>query len=50
MTIYYFYQKLITLVFYDVVNNLQKVKSNFEVFNIPFKLDISKNIKMKKKL
>ena len=30
--------------FYDDVNNFQKVKSNFEVFNIPFKLDISKNI------
>ena len=29
--------------FYDDVNNFQKVKSNFEVFNIPFKLDISKN-------
>ncbi|WP_440938855.1 hypothetical protein [Candidatus Pelagibacter sp.] len=36
--------------FYDVVNNLQKVKSNFEVFNIPFKLDISKNIKNEKKI
>ncbi len=30
--------------FYDEVNNFQKVKSYFEVFNIPFKLDISKNI------
>ena len=30
--------------FYDDVNNFQKVKSNFEVFNIPFKLDVSKNI------
>ena len=30
--------------FYDDVNNFQKVKSNFEVFNVPFKLDISKNI------
>ena len=30
--------------FYDDVNNLQKVKSNFEVFNIPFRLDISKNV------
>ncbi|MFL2885112.1 MAG: hypothetical protein ACJZ34_02185 [Candidatus Pelagibacter sp.] len=30
--------------FYDDVNNFQKVKSNFEVFNIPFKLDISKNV------
>ena len=26
------------------MNNFQKVKSNFEIFNIPFKLDISKNI------
>ena len=24
--------------------NFQKVKSVFEIFNIPFKLDISKNI------
>ena len=30
--------------YYDDVNNFQKVKSNFEVFNVPFKLDISKNI------
>ncbi len=30
--------------FYDDVNNFQKVKSNFEVFNIPFKLDIIKNL------
>ena len=30
--------------FYDDVNNFQKVKSNFEVFNIPFKLDITKNL------
>ena len=30
--------------FYDDVKNFQKVKSNFQVFNIPFKLDISKNI------
>ncbi len=30
--------------FYDDVNSLQKVKSSFEVFNIPLKLDISKNI------
>ena len=30
--------------FYDDVNNFQKVKTNFEIFNIPFKLDISKNI------
>ena len=29
--------------FYDKVNTFQKVKTNFEVFNIPFKLDISKN-------
>ena len=30
--------------YYDDVNNYQKVKSNFEIFNIPFKMDISKNI------
>ena len=30
--------------FYDEVNTFQKVKTNFEVFNIPFKLDISKNV------
>ena len=30
--------------FYDDVNNFQKVKSNFKIFNIPFKLDISKNV------
>ena len=30
--------------FYDDVNNFQKVKSNFKVFNIPFKLDIVKDI------
>ena len=35
--------------FYDDVNNFQKVKSNFEVFNIPFKLDITKNILDKNK-
>jgi len=35
--------------FYDEVNNFQKVKSNFEVFNIPFKLDITKNLVNKKK-
>ena len=29
--------------FYDEVNTFQKVKTNFEVFNIPFKLNISKN-------
>ena len=29
--------------YYDDVNNFQKVKTIFEVFNIPFKLDISKN-------
>ena len=29
--------------FYDDVNNFQKVKSNFKIFNIPFKLDISRN-------
>jgi len=26
------------------VNNFQRVKSNFEVFNVPFKLDISKDV------
>ena len=36
--------------FYDSVNNFQKVKSNFEVFNFPFKLDISKNIINKNKI
>ena len=35
--------------FYDDVNNFQKVQSNFEVFNIPFKLDISKNADNKNK-
>ena len=30
--------------FYDDVNTFQKVKSNFEVFNIPFKLDITKDV------
>ncbi len=30
--------------FYDDVNNFQKVKLNFEVFNVPFKLDVSNNI------
>ena len=35
--------------FYDDVNDLQKLKSNFEVFNIPFKLDITKNILNKNK-
>jgi len=35
--------------FYDDVNDLQKLKSNFEVFNIPFKLDITKNILDKNK-
>ena len=29
--------------FYDDVNNFQKVKSNLEIFNIPFKFDVSKN-------
>ena len=29
--------------FYDDKNNLQKVKSSFEIFNIPFKLDIFDN-------
>ena len=35
--------------FYDDVNAFQKVKSNFEIFNIPFKLDISKNATNKNK-
>ena len=35
--------------FYDSVNDIQKVKSNFQVFNIPFKLDISKNVINKNK-
>ena len=35
--------------FYDEVNAFQKVKSNFEVFNIPFKLDISKNARNENK-
>ena len=35
--------------FYDDVNSFQKVKSNFEVFNIPFKLDISKDVINEKK-
>ena len=36
--------------FYDDVNNFQKVKSNFEVFNIPFKLDILKDVLIKSSL
>ncbi len=35
--------------FYDDVNNFQKVQSIFEIFNIPFKLDISKNVINKNK-
>ena len=35
--------------FYDDVNNFQKVKSNFEIFNVPFKLDITKNLINEKK-
>tara|TARA_B100000035_G_scaffold220561_1_gene189351 strand:+ start:584 stop:2167 length:1584 start_codon:yes stop_codon:yes gene_type:complete len=35
--------------FYDDVNNVQNVKSTFEVFNVPFKLDISKNDASKNK-
>ena len=30
--------------FYDEKNEIQKVKSVFDIFNIPFKLDVSKNI------
>ncbi len=29
--------------FYDDVNNFQKIQSNFKIFNIPFRLDISRN-------
>ena len=29
--------------FYDDVNKVQNIKSNFEIFNVPFKLDISKD-------
>ena len=36
--------------FYDDVNNFQKVKSNFEIFNTPFKLDITKNLINEKKI
>ena len=35
--------------YYDDVNDYQKVKSYFEIFNIPFRLDISKNINNKNK-
>ncbi len=35
--------------FYDNKKDLQKVKSVFEIFNIPFKLDISKNTENKDK-
>ena len=30
--------------FYDEKNELKKIKSSFEIFNIPFKLDVSQNI------
>ena len=41
-----FLSKIRNLIFfYDEKNELQKVKSNFEIFNIPFKLDMDKNIK-----
>ena len=36
--------------FYDDKNDLQKVRSGFEIFNIPFKLDISKNIENNQKI
>ncbi len=36
--------------FYDELNTFQKVKSDFEIFNIPFKLDISKNAINKNKI
>ena len=35
--------------FYDDINNFQKVKSNFEIFNTPFKLFITKNLFNEKK-
>ncbi len=35
--------------FYDDKNDLQKVRSSFEIFNIPFKLDISENKENKDK-
>ena len=35
--------------FYDEKNELQKVKSVFEIFNIPFKVSVSKNINDNKK-
>ena len=36
--------------FYDNKNDLQKVRSGFEIFNVPFKLDISKNIENNQKI
>ena len=36
--------------FYDDINQLQKVNLNFEIFNIPFNLDINKNNNTKKKI
>ena len=46
-----FLSKINNLVFfYDEKNNFQKVNSNFEIFNIPFKLDISKILLNKKKI
>ena len=36
--------------FYDEKNELQKVKSIFEIFNIPFKLDVSKDINNENKV
>ena len=36
--------------FYDDINQLQKVNLNFEIFNIPFNLDINKNNNSKKKI
>ena len=36
--------------FYDNTNQLQKLNSELEIFNIPFKLSVSRNINDKKKL
>tara|TARA_B100000900_G_scaffold407353_1_gene419914 strand:+ start:564 stop:2147 length:1584 start_codon:yes stop_codon:yes gene_type:complete len=35
--------------FYDEKNNLQKVKTDFEIFNVPFKLIVNKNFDNKDK-
>ena len=36
--------------FYDSTNQLQKANSELEIFNIPFKLSVSRNVNNKKKL